>query len=117
MVIDILAGAALVFFSNGLTSPYILALFLAIIASAVRFGLYFSLLCAVVVAFIYLFVGGTAPNLQDLTVHPQLGLEWDAELPDDEDVERCSQRLRHLVRHRDAAAREAEDERRGGPQT
>jgi diguanylate cyclase (GGDEF)-like protein len=75
MVIDILAGAALVFFSNGLTSPYILALFLAIIASAVRFGLYFSLLCAVVVAFIYLFVGGTAPNLQDLTVHPQLGLE------------------------------------------
>ena len=75
MVVDILAGATLVYFSNGLTSPYVLALFLAIIASAVRFGLAFSLLCAAVVAFIYLFVGGTAPTLQDFTVHPQLGLE------------------------------------------
>jgi len=72
---DILAGAALVYFSNGLTSPYILALFLAIIASAVRFGLAFSLVCAVVVAFIYLFVGGTAPSFQDVASHPQLGLE------------------------------------------
>jgi diguanylate cyclase (GGDEF)-like protein len=72
---DILAGAALVYFSNGLTSPYILALFLAIIASAVRFGLVFSLVCACVVAFIYLFVGGTAPSLQDVTSHPQVGLE------------------------------------------
>jgi len=75
MAVDILAGTALVYFSNGLTSPYILALFLAIIASAVRFGLAFSLLCAVVVAFIYLFVGGTALNLQDFVSHPQLGLE------------------------------------------
>jgi diguanylate cyclase (GGDEF)-like protein len=75
MVVDILAGAALVYFSNGLTSPYILALFLAIIASAVRYGLAFSLLCALVVAFIYLFVGGTAPRLDDLVSHPQLGLE------------------------------------------
>ena len=75
MVVDILAGAALVYFSNGLTSPYILALFLAIIASAVRFGLAFSLVCALVVAFIYLFVGGTAPALDDLVSHPQLGLE------------------------------------------
>ena len=75
MVVDILAGAALVYFSDGLTSPYILALFLAIIASAVRFGLAFSLLCAVVVAFIYLFVGGTAPNVEDVVNHPQVGLE------------------------------------------
>jgi len=75
MVVDILAGAALIYFSNGLTSPYILALFLAIIASAVRFGLAFSLVCALVVSFIYLFVGGTAPTLQDVTSHPQLGLE------------------------------------------
>jgi diguanylate cyclase (GGDEF)-like protein len=75
MAVDILAGAALVYFSNGLTSPYILALFLAIIASAVRFGLGFSLVCAVVVSFIYLFIGGTAPNLEDLVSHPQLGLE------------------------------------------
>jgi len=78
MVVDILAGASLVYFSNGLTSPYVLALFLAIIASAVRFGLAFSLVCAAVVAFIYLFVGGTAPTLQDFTVHPQLGLEASA---------------------------------------
>ena len=75
MVLDILAGAALVYFSNGLTSPYILALFLAIIASAVRFGLRFSLLCSVVISFIYLFVGGTAPTIQDFAAHPQLGLE------------------------------------------
>ncbi len=75
MVVDILAGASLVYFSNGLTSPYVLALFLAIIASAVRFGLAFSLICAAVVAFVYLVVGGTAPTLQDFTVHPQLGLE------------------------------------------
>jgi hypothetical protein len=38
MVFDIVAGVALVYFSNGLTSPFILALFLAILASAVRFG-------------------------------------------------------------------------------
>jgi diguanylate cyclase (GGDEF)-like protein len=75
MVGDILAGAALVYFSNGLTSPYILALFLAIIASAVRFGLAFSLVCSVVISFIYLFVGGTAPSLQDVASHPQVGLE------------------------------------------
>jgi diguanylate cyclase (GGDEF)-like protein len=75
MVADILAGAALVYFSNGLTSPYILALFLAIIASAVRFGLVFSLVCALVISFIYLVVGGTAPSLQDVATHPQLGLE------------------------------------------
>lgn len=72
---DILAGAALVYFSNGLTSPYILALFLSIIASAVRFGLSFSLVCAFVISFIYLFVGGAAPSLQDVASHPQLGLE------------------------------------------
>src|SRR5205823_6799418 len=48
--------------------------------------------------------------------HPQLGLERDAELADDQDVERRPQRLRHLVRHRDPAARETEDERRRGPQ-
>ena len=72
---DILAGAALVYFSNGLTSPYILALFLAIIASAVRFGLVFSLLCGFVIAFIYLVVGGTAPSLEILASHPQVGLE------------------------------------------
>ena len=75
MVGDILAGAALVYFSNGLTSPYILALFLAIIASAVRFGLTFSLVCAGVISFIYLFVGGNAPSLQDISGHPQVGLE------------------------------------------
>jgi diguanylate cyclase (GGDEF)-like protein len=75
VAVDILAGTALVYFSNGLTSPYILALFLAIIASAVRYGLAFSLICAVVVAFIYLFVGGTAPRLEDFVSHPQVGLE------------------------------------------
>lgn len=74
LVVDILAGAMLVYFSTGLTSPYVLALFLAIIASAVRFGLVYSLVGAVAIGFIYLFVGGTAP-LQDYVSHPEIGLE------------------------------------------
>ena len=74
MALDIIAGALLVYFSNGLTSPYVLALFLAIIASAVRFGLLYSLLSALVITFIYLFVGGSTP-IQDYIQHPAVGLE------------------------------------------
>ena len=74
MAIDMLAGAMLVYVSTGLTSPYILALFLAIIASSIRFGTQYSILAALAISFIYLFVGGTAP-LQDYLSHPQLGLE------------------------------------------
>ena len=74
MVLDMLAGAMLVYFSTGLTSPYVLALFLAIIASSIRFGTQYSLLAALAVSFIYLFVGGTAP-VSDYLAHPQLGLE------------------------------------------
>ena len=74
MALDIVAGALMVYFSNGLTSPYVLALFLAIIASAVRFGLLYSLLSALVITFIYLFVGGSTP-IQDYIQHPAVGLE------------------------------------------
>jgi diguanylate cyclase (GGDEF)-like protein len=74
LVVDIFAGATLVYFSTGLTSPYVLALFLAIIASAVRFGLVYSVMGAVVIGFIYLFVGGSAP-LADYVAHPEVGLE------------------------------------------
>jgi len=70
--VDLAAGALLVYTSSGLTSPYILALFLAIIASAIRFGTAYSLLCAAVIGFVYLFVGGTVPA--DYARDPQLGL-------------------------------------------
>lgn len=75
MVGDIVAGSLLVYFSNGLSSPYVLALFLAIIASAVRFGLTYSMISAVVIAFVYLFIGGAAPSVADFAQHPQVGLE------------------------------------------
>src|SRR5947209_341968 len=34
-----------------------------------------QLVVEVVIAFIYLFIGGTAPTLQDVSLHPQVGLE------------------------------------------
>ena len=59
MVLDILFAAALVYLSDGFNSPYFLALFLSVITNAVRFGAVASVISAVVIAFIYLFVGGT----------------------------------------------------------
>src|SRR5579859_617884 len=59
MVLDILFAAALVYLSDGFNSPYFLALFLSVITNAVRFGAIASVVSAVTVAFIYLFVGGT----------------------------------------------------------
>ena len=60
--LDLLLGAALVYFSNGLASPYFLGLFLAVIASSVRLGVIGSIASAAAIVFIYLFVGGVAPN-------------------------------------------------------
>ena len=59
MVLDILFAAGLVYLSDGFNSPYFLALFLSVITNAVRFGAIASVVSAVVIAFIYLFVGGT----------------------------------------------------------
>src|SRR5579864_9167619 len=59
MVLDILFATTLVYLSNGFNSPFFLALFLAVITNAVRFGATASFVSALVVSFLYLFVGGT----------------------------------------------------------
>src|SRR5258708_1022048 len=59
MTLDILFSAALVYLSDGFNSPYFLALFLSVITNAVRFGATASVVSALAIAFIYLFVGGT----------------------------------------------------------
>jgi diguanylate cyclase (GGDEF)-like protein/putative nucleotidyltransferase with HDIG domain len=59
MTLDILFAAGLVYLSDGFNSPYFLALFLSVITNAVRFGAIASVVSAVAIAFIYLFVGGT----------------------------------------------------------
>src|SRR5260370_1223324 len=58
MVLDILFAAALVYLADGFNSPFFLALFLAVITNAVRFGATASFLSAVLVSFLYLFIGG-----------------------------------------------------------
>ena len=59
MTLDILFAAALVYLSDGFNSPYFLALFLSVITNAVRFGATASVISAVAIAIIYLFVGGS----------------------------------------------------------
>jgi diguanylate cyclase (GGDEF)-like protein/putative nucleotidyltransferase with HDIG domain len=59
MTLDILFSAALVYLSDGFNSPYFLALFLSVITNAVRFGATASVVSAVAIAVIYLFVGGS----------------------------------------------------------
>jgi len=66
MVLDILFSAGLVYLSDGFNSPFFLALFLAVITNAVRFGATASFLSALVISMIYLFIGGsfTPANFQ-----------------------------------------------------
>jgi diguanylate cyclase (GGDEF)-like protein/putative nucleotidyltransferase with HDIG domain len=59
MTLDILFATMLVYLSNGFNSPFFLALFLAVITNAVRFGATASFASALVVSFLYLFVGGS----------------------------------------------------------
>ncbi len=59
MVLDIFFAAGLVYLSDGFNSPFFLALFLAVITNAVRFGATASFLSALVISFLYLFIGGT----------------------------------------------------------
>ncbi len=59
MTLDILFAAALVYLSDGFNSPFFLALFLAVITNAVRFGATASFLSALVISTIYLFIGGS----------------------------------------------------------
>lgn len=59
MTMDIFFAAGLVYLTNGFNSPYSLALFLSVITNAVRFGATASVVSALFIAFIYLFVGGS----------------------------------------------------------
>jgi len=59
MVLDIFFAAAVVYLSDGFNSPFFLALFLAVITTAVRFGATASFLSALVISFLYLFIGGS----------------------------------------------------------
>lgn len=59
-VADLLLGSAIVYFSNGYGSPLFLALFLTVVTSSVRLGLWMGLLSSVVVAFLYLMLGGVS---------------------------------------------------------
>jgi diguanylate cyclase (GGDEF)-like protein/putative nucleotidyltransferase with HDIG domain len=59
MTLDILFAAGLVYLSDGFNSPFFLALFLAVITNAVRFGATASFISALIVSAIYLFIGGS----------------------------------------------------------
>ena len=59
MVLDIFFAATLVYLSDGFSSPFFLALFLAVITNAVRFGATASFVSALIVSFLYLFIGGS----------------------------------------------------------
>src|SRR5665213_3895680 len=58
MTLDILFATTLVYLSQGFNSPFFLALFLAVITNAVRFGATASFVSALVISFLYLFIGG-----------------------------------------------------------
>src|SRR5450756_1937174 len=59
MTLDILFATTLVYLSQGFDSPFFLALFLAVITNAVRFGATASFVSALVISFLYLFIGGS----------------------------------------------------------
>jgi diguanylate cyclase (GGDEF)-like protein/putative nucleotidyltransferase with HDIG domain len=59
MTLDILFAATLVYLSDGFSSPFFMALFLAVITNAVRFGATASFISALIVSGIYLFIGGS----------------------------------------------------------
>ncbi len=59
MSLDIFFATGLVYLSDGFSSPFFLALFLAVITNAVRFGAAACVISALVISFIYLFVGGS----------------------------------------------------------
>ena len=64
MSLDIFFAASLVYLSNGFASPFFMALFLAVITNAVRFGATASFTSALIVSGIYLFIGGTFTTSQ-----------------------------------------------------
>ena len=74
MVLDILFASALVYLSDGFNSPFFLALFLAVITNAVRFGATASFLSALVISFLYLFIGGSfTPSNFNINTNATIG--------------------------------------------
>lgn len=61
---DLLFSVALIYVTNGFSSPFFLAFFIAIIASAVRFGMLAGLASALAIAVMFLVTGGLAPVLE-----------------------------------------------------
>src|ERR1700693_624882 len=59
MSFDIFFATGLFYLSDGFSSPFFLALFLAVITNAVRFGAAACVVSALVISFIYLFIGGS----------------------------------------------------------
>ena len=59
MSLDIFFATGLVYLSDAFASPFFLALFLAVITNAVRFGAAACVVSALVISFIYLFIGGS----------------------------------------------------------
>jgi hypothetical protein len=59
--VDLLVATMISYSSGGYTSPFAILFFLVITVSALRFGALGSMLCAVVVAILYLIAGAVAP--------------------------------------------------------
>src|SRR5437868_7131305 len=62
--VDMLVATMITYASGGYTSPFAALFFLVITVSALRFGAVGSVLCAVVVALLYLTAGAVAPLQQ-----------------------------------------------------
>ena len=59
---DLLVASALVFFSNGFDSPFFLAMFLTVITSSVRSGVWTGIVSSAIIGVLYLTVSGLAPQ-------------------------------------------------------
>ena len=63
----------MVYLSDGFNSPFFVALFLAVITNAVRFGATASFVSALVVSFLYLFIGGFTPTNFSISANATIG--------------------------------------------
>ncbi|HEX6487333.1 MAG TPA: HAMP domain-containing sensor histidine kinase [Candidatus Dormibacteraeota bacterium] len=61
--VDLVLAAAIVYYSGGFDSPFFPALFLTVITSSVRLGVWAGLLSSVVIGLLYMTVGALAPHL------------------------------------------------------
>ena len=74
MVLDVFFAAGLVYLSEGFNSPFFVALFLAVITNAVRFGATASFVSALVISALYLFIGGSfTPSNFSISANATIG--------------------------------------------